>query len=100
MTKDSPSLKTIRGAQLGASVDKSNVLIVNQPNTIHEWILNSGSCFHICSVREMFDEGSLHPMNETIYFADCKEYAITEVGIVTLEMHNGIFCTMMGGRYI
>ena len=61
-----------------ASEDENNVLIVSQPNTIHDWISDLGSCFHICSVREMFDEGSLHPVNGTIHLADCKEYVVTE----------------------
>ena len=100
MIKDCPSLKTMRGVCSVASEDGSDVLVVSQPGTIHEWILDSGSCFHICSVREMFDEGSLHPANGTVHLADCKAYAVTEVGTVTLEMHNGTHCTLTGVRYI
>lgn len=43
-----------------ASKDESDVLIVSPSGAIHEWILDSGSCFHICSVWEMFGEGSIH----------------------------------------
>ena len=35
----------------------------------------------------MFDEGSLNPTNGIVHLVDCKEYANTEVGSVTLEMH-------------
>ena len=83
-----------------ASEDESDVLIFSQPGTTHEWILDLGSCFHICLAREMFDKGSLRPENGAIHLADCKEYAVTEVGTVTLEMHNGTHCTLSGVRYI
>jgi len=90
MIKDCTSLKTMRGAYLVASEDENDVLTISQPGTIHDWTLDSGSCFHICSVREIFDEGSLHPANGTVHLADCKEYVVTEVGMVTLELRNGI----------
>jgi len=54
----------------------SDVLIISLLGTTHDWILDSESCFHICSVREMFDEGSLHPANRTIQLADCNEYGV------------------------
>ena len=53
MIKDYPCLKTMRGACLGASEDESNLVIISQQGTIHDWILDLGSCFHICSVREI-----------------------------------------------
>ena len=90
MIKDCTSLKTMRGAYSVASEDENDVLTISQPGTIHDWTLDSGSCFHICSVREIFDEGSLHPANGTVHLADCKEYVVTEVGMVTLELRNGI----------
>lgn len=83
-----------------ASEDKSDVLIVGQPDTTYEWILDSWSCFHIYSASEIFDEGSLRLVSGTIHLADCKEYAVTEVGTVTLEMHNGTHYKMTGVRYI
>jgi len=46
-----------------ASENESHVLTVNEPGTIRDWILDLGCCFHICSVRDMFDEGSLPPPN-------------------------------------
>ena len=58
----------------------SDVLIISLLGTTHDWILDSESCFHIRSVREMFDEGSLHLVNNAIYLMDCKEYAVPEVG--------------------
>lgn len=45
-------------------------------------------------VREMFDEGCLHPSNGTVYLLDCKEYAVNKVGKVTLDMHDGTQCTL------
>ena len=51
---------------------------------------------HICSVRVVFDEGSLHPMNGTVHLADYKEYAVTKVGTVTLEMHDETHCILTG----
>jgi hypothetical protein len=56
MIKDCPCLKTMKGA---CSVE-SDVLIVSQLGTIHDWILDSGRRFHICSVREMFDTKDLY----------------------------------------
>ena len=55
---------------------------------------------HICSVRVVFDEGSLHPMNGTVHLADYKEYAVTKVGTVTLEMHDETHCILTGVQYI
>lgn len=100
MIKDCPNLKNMRGACSVASEDEGDILIVSQPGTIHDWILDSGSCFHVCSAREMFDEGSQRPANGIVHLADCKEYAVTKVGTVTLEMHNGTHCTLTGVRYI
>lgn len=49
----------------------------------------------------MFDKGCLHPSNGIVRLEDCKEYAITKVGSVTLGTHNkGTHCTMMGVWYI
>ena len=48
----------------------------------------------------MFDKGSLHPTNRIVHLAECKEYAVTKVGIVTLEMHDGTHCILTGVRYI
>ena len=53
MIKDYPCLKTMRGACSGASEDESNLVIISQQGTIHDWILDLGSCFHICSMREI-----------------------------------------------
>jgi hypothetical protein len=69
-----------------ASDDESDVLIVNQLGTIHDWILDSESCFHIFLVREMYDEESLHLVYRTVHLTDYKKYAVTEVKTVTLEM--------------
>jgi hypothetical protein len=90
----------MRGACSMTSEDMSDVLIISQPGIIHEWILDSRSCFHIFSLREMFDEGSLHLANATIHLADRKEYVVSKVGTVTLDMHNGIYYTLMGVSYI
>lgn len=79
---------------VAAAKDDSNVLVVSQSGTSHGWILDSSCCFHICSVREMFDEESLHPAHGTVHLADRKEYAITEVRTITLEMYNGAHRTL------
>lgn len=71
-----------------------------KPGIIHEWILDSRCCFHKFSLREMFDEGSLHLANATIHLADCKEYVVSKVGTLTLDMHNGTYYTLMGVSYI
>jgi hypothetical protein len=76
MIKYCPSSKTMRGACSVASEDESDVLIVSLLGTIHDWILDSESCIHIYSVRDMFDEGSLHPAERTAHLADCKEYGV------------------------
>ena len=62
-----------------ASEDESDELIINQLGTVHDCILDSGSCFHTCSVREIFDKGSPHQANGIVHLVDCKEYAITKV---------------------
>jgi len=82
-----------------ASDDKNVVLITSQLCTIHGWISDLGSCFHICSVREIFDEGSLHLGNTTVLLTDCKKY-VNEVDMVTLEMHNVTNCALTGVWYI
>jgi hypothetical protein len=46
----------MRGAWSVVSEDETDVLTISQSGTIHDWTLDSGSCFHICSVREVFDE--------------------------------------------
>jgi len=71
-----PSLKTMRGACSMASEDESDVVIISLLGTIHDWILGSHCCFHIYSVREMFDEGSLHLINRTVHLANCMEYGV------------------------
>lgn len=38
----------------------------------------------------MFDEGCLHSANGIVHLVDCNEYAVIEVGTVTLEKHNGM----------
>ena len=47
----------------------------------------------------MFDEGSLRPAHGTVRLVDCKEYAITEVGTVILEMYNGAHHTLTRVQY-
>jgi hypothetical protein len=44
----------------------------------------------------MFDEGSIHLANGTVHLANCKEYAVTEVGTIKFEMHDGTHFTLMG----
>ena len=73
-------MKQIRGeCSVAVAKDDLNVLIVSQSGTSHGWISDSDYFFHICSGREMFIEGSLRLMHETVHLEDCKEYAITEV---------------------
>ena len=83
-----------------ASEDESDVLIVSQPGTTHEWILDSASCFHICSMREMFNEESLRPMNETVYLAIARSMQSLRYEMVILEIHNRTYCTLLRVRYI
>jgi hypothetical protein len=48
----------------------------------------------------MFDEGSLHLGNGTVHLANCKEYAVTEVGTIILEMHDATHFPLTGVQYI
>lgn len=77
-------------------MDASDVLMISQTSTIHEWILDSASCFHICSTREIFDERSLCLANGTVHLLDCKDYGVEKV---TLKMHNETHHTLMGVQY-
>ena len=101
MIKDCPSFKQIRGACLVVEVkDDSDVLVASQSSTSHGWILDSGCCFHICSAREMFNEGSLLLAHGIFHLADCKEYAITKVETITLEVCDGAHRTLTIFRYV
>lgn len=47
----------------------------------------------------MFDEGFLHLADKTVHLVGCK-YAITKVGIVTLEMYVGAHRTLTEVQYV
>ena len=48
----------------------------------------------------MFDEGSLCSANGTIHLVNCKEYTVTKVDTITLEIHNEKHYTLMVVWYV
>lgn len=68
-------------------------------NSPGEWILDSGSSYHVCSERGHFDRFQ-DTKNEIVSLADGSTCEIKGIGIVKIKMFDGIVRSLNGVRYV